>query len=294
MVGWTHTQKKFFKYMSSGTARVVLANGTLRWSAPKQFNDPFDIQFDMHIEHVDKAKLIADVANDLWLFYSRQSEYEPKNRLGYFVRDMSVKGPRLSEAEFRAAVQKGVTESLYEQQRRLPELHSWVRARLEKALVLCLTEMPSNILMWAHYADCHRGVVLEFSTLEASSWAAARPVSYRERMPLLFDQEQLRQFLSGCAVIDKDRFFLESFLTKSIDWKYEREWRVVWHATKEIDFEDTKFNPQELAGIYFGCRVDKKDCEDLVSLARKLNPEVQAWMGKKSLRTFAVEFDRFK
>lgn len=28
--------------------------------------------------------------------------------------------------------------------------------------ILCLAEAPDNLLMWAHYADCHRGFVVQF------------------------------------------------------------------------------------------------------------------------------------
>src|SRR3954452_10247322 len=28
--------------------------------------------------------------------------------------------------------------------------------------VFCLCERPDNVLMWSHYADCHRGLCLEF------------------------------------------------------------------------------------------------------------------------------------
>ena len=38
-----HDREYFYKYMSASTAEVVLGNRTLRWSAPTEFNDPFDV-----------------------------------------------------------------------------------------------------------------------------------------------------------------------------------------------------------------------------------------------------------
>jgi hypothetical protein len=35
---------RFFKYVTANTARTILENGTLRWSSPAMFNDPFDIR----------------------------------------------------------------------------------------------------------------------------------------------------------------------------------------------------------------------------------------------------------
>ena len=291
MAAWSHSQKNFFKYVTTGTAKKILEYGKLRWSAPRYFNDPFDIQFDMHVEY-DEAELIRNVVNELWLAYSRKKAFEPKNRLGYFVREMSISTPGLKEGDFKVRVRQSVAGSLAAQRAALPKLQAWSREQLETALVLCLTETPSNILMWSHYADCHKGLVLQFATLEASSWAAARPVTYQQKMPLLFDHDQLLNFLTGCIEIDKDRFFRESVFTKSVDWRYEKEWRVVWHGKKKIDFEDTKFNPEELTGIYLGCRTEEKDAQDLIALAKVLNPKVQVFSGRKSARAFNVDFDQ--
>jgi hypothetical protein len=291
MIEWTHNQKYFFKYVTMDTARKILESGKLRWSAPRLFNDPFDIQFDMHVDYKE-PDLISDAVSELWLVYSRKKEFEPKNRLGYFVREMSLITPRLTEADFKARVRKGAAESLAAQKIALPKLHAWAREQLEIALVLCLTEAPSNILMWSHYADWHKGVALRFTTLKASSWAAARPVMYQQKMPLLFDHEQLLRFLTGRIEIDKDRFFNESIFTKSIDWRYEKEWRVVWHGQKKVDFEDTKFNPEELSGIFLGCRIEQKDGEEIVRLAKRLNTNVEVFKGRKSERTFTVDFEK--
>lgn len=289
MATYSHSQKSFFKYMSSGTAEKVLESGKLRWSGPHVFNDPFDIQFDMHIEY-DNKRILNDVAEEMWRLYQREKEFEPKNRLGYFVKEMSIKQPGIVKSEFQDRVKSGLHQSLAVQKAELPKLHAWAKEQLKTALLLCLTETASNILMWAHYADYHKGAALEFSTLEQSSWGAARQVVYREKMPLLFDHDVLVSFLTGQASIDKDRFLFESTLTKSSDWRYEKEWRVIFHGKKHVDYEYVQFNPAELTGLYLGCRATKDTADRLVKLATKLNPQVAVYKGKKSERSFAVEF----
>jgi hypothetical protein len=287
----THAQKYFYKYMTAETAEKVIENASLRWSSPQKFNDPFDIQFDMHIDYKE-SELISQAINELWLAYSRKKEFEAKNRLGYFVKEMSVKSPGIAEADFKGRVKSGVVQSLAAQKVGLPKLQAWSRDQLQTVLVLCLTETPSNILMWAHYANCHTGVVLRFTTLDVSSWGAARPVMYRHKMPLLFDHEELLKFLTGRIQLNGDRLFHDSIYTKSMDWRYEKEWRVVWHGKEKVDYEDTKFNPVELSGLYLGCRVQSADSAKLIGLAKKLNANVEVFKGRKSDRTFTVEFDR--
>jgi hypothetical protein len=67
--------------------------------------------------------------------------------------------------------------------------------------------------MWSHYADNHRGICLEFGT-DVRLFASALEVTYRSDYPkwapnLVGD--------SGADIL----------LTKSDDWKYEREFRII-------------------------------------------------------------------
>jgi hypothetical protein len=62
--------------------------------------------------------------------------------------------------------------------------------------VLSLSEVPDNLLMWAHYTASHAGFVLGFDPQD--------PYFDRRRAPTD-----------------------DLFLTKSIHWSYEREWRVL-------------------------------------------------------------------
>jgi hypothetical protein len=41
----------FYKYVTVDTVKKILQNGTLQWSSPMLFNDPFDLQFDLHMEY---------------------------------------------------------------------------------------------------------------------------------------------------------------------------------------------------------------------------------------------------
>src|SRR6266446_7525436 len=53
-----HDRQSFFKYMPASTAKVVLENGTLRWSSPVLFNDPFDVP--RELSHGLEAHAIAE------------------------------------------------------------------------------------------------------------------------------------------------------------------------------------------------------------------------------------------
>jgi hypothetical protein len=74
------------------------------------------------------------------------------------------------------------------------------------AKILCMTEVENSPLMWAHYADCWRGMQVAFATLARGVFS---PVKYTS------------QFLNqSFAPMDLLRL-------KSRAWDYEKEWRAV-------------------------------------------------------------------
>jgi hypothetical protein len=76
---------------------------------------------------------------------------------------------------------------------------------------LCLSKTPSNILMWSHYADCHRGMVIEFDSNHEYFKFRTREVVYSNVRPsmALHDENPSTEILR----------------TKSLDWEYEQEVR---------------------------------------------------------------------
>ena len=128
--------------------------------------------------------------------------------------------------------------------------------------VLSLTTDPFSLLMWAHYGAEHTGVVIGFD-MDVDCPSAAfgrnesdvttaidlRPVRYGTHRPI--------RHLDTYNAID-------FIFTKSIDWRYEYEWRAVALLSSADDVVDTEFAPVHLfrvesnviRRIIFGARVD--------------------------------------
>ncbi len=85
--------------------------------------------------------------------------------------------------------------------------------QIRKRRVYCLSVLPDSTLMWSHYSADHRGICLEFDKNNALI-EKARPVRYRDTYP---------EWTPQGAVNDP----LELILTKSKDWCYEREFRIM-------------------------------------------------------------------
>lgn len=87
------------------------------------------------------------------------------------------------------------------------------RAICKSYRVYCLSEHPDSSLMWAHYTASHTGVCLEFDALTApfTRVTGATKVEYSITYP---DHDIVN---TG----------YKPLVTKSADWSYEAEWRLI-------------------------------------------------------------------
>ena len=174
-------------------------------------------------------------------------------------------------AELRALIPGHVMETLLESQlprfqtqleglsaQMMPLLQETKARKLEELLgILCLTEDADNLLMWAHYADSHRGFVLHFD--EASPFfdrrvsdedelRHLRKVTYSKKRPSL----TLSDVKDGSA-----------FLTKGSAWRYETEWRMIVPLADAFKTLGSgaeavhlfEFPAAAVRSIVFGCRM---------------------------------------
>lgn len=124
----------------------------------------------------------------------------------------------------------------------------YVQFRKYQVGIISLTENKENLLMWAHYANEHKGLVAGISYLEqrsifenlfrATSYISStmgeqwslfngipKPVSYRKGMR--YRNDKFDYDYSNISVEGADRILYEIFLQKSDEWIYEQEHRVI-------------------------------------------------------------------
>jgi hypothetical protein len=118
----------------------------------------------------------------------------------------------------------------------------------------CLTPFPDSILMWSHYADNHRGICLEFGK-DNPLIEMARPVRYRDTYP-------------EWTLLRPGDGPLELVLTKSKDWAYEREFRImgsVLDGPTRIDGNYVALPDGAVTAIVLGCQnTAKEEVRDII------------------------------
>jgi hypothetical protein len=92
----------------------------------------------------------------------------------------------------------------------------------EKYNVACFGECHDSLLMWAHYADSHKGLCLQLKYFpeKRPEGCAFEKVHYSTRYPRI-----------DGAKTDDISTVKNLFFTKSVEWLYEKEWRLVAPAS---------------------------------------------------------------
>lgn len=274
----THNREFFYKYVTAATAKAILRNCSVRWSSPRIFNDPFDIQFDLHLPFTEEEYIAAMMVrlNDLYE-NGRQSPLQstsPSVVIFNNLFDLARANPdKLDKEEFFKELLLGTKEGASGAAAALPGIHAEVREIINDLCVFCISETHDNLLMWSHYAASHTGAVIKLKCLPEKDTAlcAATQVSYQREMPVWASLESVVESNTGGAPLDPNKYLYAMAATKSEEWSYEKEWRLISKFLKPNQIEagvaDYTIWPEEIVEITFGCRMNDADKVEIAALS---------------------------
>ena len=139
-----------------------------------------------------------------------------------------------------------------------------VEKLINLAYIKCFSETYKNNLMWAHYANSHKGICIEYDICKLTDKNLIKqffPVHYLKRREMFASVEALMEHAEGNAELEALRDAKGIFLSKSDVWKYEKEWRIC-HMNHELNKDKFKKIPFDcISAIYMGIRIEGKDIE---------------------------------
>lgn len=287
----------YFKYVTAEVARTILVSQRLRWSSPLLFNDIFDVPRELDLGFGMKD-LDESVSNEIRRLISSEQApslipNSPTAILVSLLRGddrINVRNTILSEVPHLIEQGSKVARNSFQ------ELKNRWSEYVPTLRILCLSSIHDNLLMWSHYADSHKGAVLELQCLEDSAWLLAQPVIYQAKPPTWFTIDEWTKILTGQKTLDLGSAVARYTCTKGLEWAYEKEWRVVDLARQGEKgiYSDGRFDPRELRSVYLGCDISEKDKADIASFIRGDLSHVQVWRGKKLERERRILFERTK
>lgn len=141
-------------------------------------------------------------------------------------------------------------EGYYLSKENLPqELRNYIRNQKGSYRICSLAQEDSNKLLWAHYADGFKGIVIGLKTKEL-----VNSVNYD-------GLHELNDLL-----INPNQDISSLFFHKLNEWRYENESRILLRNRKFINIK--------VVEIIFGLRVDKNFKKLMISSFGQLNPNI--------------------
>lgn len=142
----------------------------------------------------------------------------------------------------------------------------------KKTGIFCATNIDNltNVLLWSHYADSHKGIVLKYKVPQNIS-GKLKSVDYdvhshESFMEAINHGNPLN--LPATTYEEKEEQVMDSIFLKDSPWKYEKEIRYV----KKLDDEYSNFeNNWEVAEVYLGCQYLSNPNEKLEELHRLID-----------------------
>ena len=235
---------QLFKYVEP--ARVdVLINETIAFTPPERFKDPFEfrpivapgsrVRLKQNLK--DAAKQEFKESPDFYKKFSRKERREKERK----AVNEALRQVRSGEAGHSEKIQDSI-----------------VNEASKSFGILCLCSKQDENLMWYHYADGHRGFVMEFHTQHEDFLKLGKPTE------VIYSDTP--------AILDLDKPNNDLSRIKPMYLKYEAEYRIIAPLPVSTPHKTPDGLPLYLAklprtcikAVYLGHRMEKAWREKLL------------------------------
>lgn len=252
-----------YKYLPFSTGSLkTISEGTIKFSHPLNFNDPFDC-----MPYYDYGTSFREYKSHNPHIYSRV----------------------VSELKLSPSQQIQQKNKLFFNLKRAIESGDWAKTILHKVGVLSLSRTPLSILMWSHYADFHRGFLLElkipFNAVAPSGHSlidllVPNPVDYVSERPCIRIAEN-----------NRSNIVTNLLYTKSSEWQYEEEERVV--DSKRGDGIHPYSRNIILSAVICGMKMPQENKNTIAAEVQKIQTQchnqVEVFEAVQSIRNYSIK-----
>jgi hypothetical protein len=241
-----------YKYRSLRTKKDrehtlrILTHNEIYFANCKEFNDPFDCN--LHISVNGNPITHKDKLRQL--------------------------NPGLSEAQIEIQTRKDLKPENI--RKRELKVNNAIRRINENGGIFSMSAKRDNLLMWSHYADYHRGICVEFKTTGGKLFGCdIRNIDYDDKYPKFtvyddMDVERVRKYIC----------------TKSLDWEYEEEWRILYKRTGCQFFLSEN---EELSGVILGARISRRNKELVLKCLSENNCKAKLYQARECKDKFGLD-----
>lgn len=237
-----------------------LKNAQIFFNAPISFNDPFDCSM-VESSFSYKDSDVVDLYNN----------FQANGLMGDRPQ---VKDYDEIPQEFVDQFKAGIVGSI-------PDIE---KKHLRDVGCTCFSEKNDHILMWAHYANGHKGMCLEFDSTQ-DPFDRALPITYSDSFPQINPINILIK--NEDDLLSKET--LKPLLTKYDCWGYEAEWRLFHKEPRKL----YGYPVGALKAVYFGAAVNFADLEIVCLILQGQSKAIKFYRARKSKDKYELEFESF-
>jgi hypothetical protein len=244
----------FYKFVGAAGDAVldlfdkVIVQGSIKLGSAIRFNDPFEFKF----TSVVPSRPVFDEWHEFWRPDLTPDELESGWR--------SIAG---SQADWNSNF--------------VPRMNL-----LQGLYVLCLAQRWDNHLMWAHYSDMHRGFAIRYKPEAMDALEILPDFQMRGHVTYSDSVAKLRWF-----AVPPNEMLPPVLLTKSSDWSYEEEHRVVLSGPPGRDALYRTIDPNLIAGVILGARSSEALIQKALSI-RAARPDFTVELVSSPLGSYAL------
>lgn len=175
---------------------------------------------------------------------------------------------------------KKLGEDDKEQKERLIDFAICYFPVLNSSKTCCFSEVADDLLLWAHYADSHKGIVIGFSS-SLNYWPTDhwREVTYSNTRIKLPEKDT-----------EINEYVWRMLTRKARCWQYEKEWRIISFRLKR-DNHLIDFNPDSVKEIRIGLNVEEKARQRIIDCRNRYYPNATIYQAKRNKSEFKLDFE---
>lgn len=294
-----HMPLKLYRYYSNiekdnngqavNHSQDALKTNTVFMNSPVEFDDAYDSEISIEYSEFERFRLIEycrrchikansnssnqEIGNTfvqfLWKYYCEHKKLD-----GVFAEPPKSEIERLSNEEFclRTIVEycknkdfgkavSNVIQKEYGEQ--CDKLKNTFR-------IACFATTPYLQLMWASYADSHKGFCVEY-TVQPNTKEYEK--IYYNLFPVIYCK--MRSDITQYIAENRDQMpdeeylwnlYFHGALRKSIDWAYQNEWRLLLpYGIKDKDY-NVEFFP--ITKVYLGNKMSAESRKEIISICK--------------------------
>ena len=262
-----------YKYLDVDGAIHTLKGCSVKFTPPNKFNDPFEFMPGGYSGDTPEVRL--QIVKELLV-------QDPKYRILYNTitgLSYSIDDWKISLAINVEQTQKIADKIFVNLQNR--NWKDFVKLASEKFVCLSLSQCRDNLLMWAHYAEMHKGIVIGF---KMEFFSHLHKVTYSTKRVLI-------PFSVTVSQTQRNKIAVAVMTTKSEDWSYEQEWRSILHR-KELKYSNglylQDFPPEAIDSIILGVNIDESLKKEILASILKF-PNCKLYQAKLHQSEFALD-----